>query len=508
MNSISRIAALAMVALLGTGIQQANAQLVVESPASQSPHWSHITLYDFGRALSYIGDPTAKASAYDWFTQHIDAAESNGNTTDLVTRNPTLKTSVYKLDLSTFASTDTANLPEAYFLHFSEDTQLRFVNMDGSENATITVTGCPTETPATLACRVQTFIWTSRRYVHNLGDTAFRTWKAQDLLTGIGSRANEVFLDEHGPGFVITSSWGNQVRVLSGGAIREFNSQRVVTTGDPVDTAYNDAMVGWLRYLAQQFQQAGKRVVINPAAYGTDPMVIPQIQAANGVSTEFMHRPDSWAGAYQYQQFQDMVKSVVNTGGVVDLHGTWCYGGPSGYTSGNYGSAIARYHMWQLASYYLMKEPIGSPALVYFDPGFCSNVTVQPQNDPSEWLAAYQVNIGDPVGQSVVAQEGTAGVASTDGRPCAYKIWSRTYTKVTVFVRPKDMWDCTDYSDGSAASVALPSPGQMLKEDGTVGPQTSSISLRNGEAVIVYNLTGTTPLPNAKPGKGNGRGRR
>jgi hypothetical protein len=240
-------------------------------------------------------------------------------------------------------------------------------------------------------------------------------------------------------------------------------------------------------------------------------MVIPQIQAANGVSTEFMHRVDAWAGAYHYQQFQDVMKSVVNAGGVVDLHGTWCYGGPSGYTSGNYSSALGRYHMWRLASYYLIKEPVGSSALVYFDPAFCSNVTIQPQNDQVEWLAAYQANIGQPAGDSVVSQEGTAGRASSDGRACAYKIWARAYTHATVFVRPKDMWDCTDYSDASAATVPLPSPGQLLKEDGTLGVQTSSISLRNGEAVIVYHAAVSTPVPppapQPKPGKGNGKGK-
>jgi hypothetical protein len=302
-----------------------------------------------------------------------------------------------------------------------------------------------------------------------------------------------VFLDEHGPGFVITSSWGHQVKVLSGGAFREFDGQRFVSTGDAADTAYNGVMVEWLAYLAAHFKQAEKYVLVNPAAYSTTPMVLAQIKAANGVSTEFMHRPDGWAGAYHYQEFQDMVKSVVSTGGVVDLAGIWCYGGPQGYTSGNYDSTIARYHMWQLASYYLMKEPVGSTARVYYDPGFCSNASIKPLEDKNEWLFAYQADIGQPIGDTTISQEGTAGQSSSQNRACAYKIWSRRYTHATVYVRPKDMWDCTDYGDTSAAPVTLASPGQLLKEDGTLGAALSSFSLRNGEAAIVYHPTVTTP---------------
>jgi hypothetical protein len=469
----------------------ASAQSLVQDPAAQSPHWSHINLYDFGRAMIYVNEPDRTISN-DWFAQHLDAAEVHGNTSELTTRNPTLKTTVYKLDLTTFINTETASLPEAYFLHFSEDTQLRFTNQDGSENATISIPGCPEGTPAALACRVQGYIWSSRRYIHNLADPTFRPWKAQDLLTTIGSRANGVFLDEHGPGFIIPNSWGNQVKVLSGGGIREFHGQRAISTGDTVDTAYNDVMVEWLTYLAAHFKQADKYVIVNPASYSTYPAVLAQIKAANGVSTEFMHRPDGWAGAYQYQQFQDMVKSVVNAGGVVDLAGIWCYGGPNGYTSGNYESTVARYHMWQLASYYLMKEPVGSEARVYYDTGFCSNATVKPLTNPTEWLLAYQADIGQPVSDAVVFQEGTAGQGS-GGRACAYKIWSRTYTKSTVYVRPKDMWDCVDYGDTSAAMVTLATPGQLVKEDGTLKPAVSSVSLRNGEGVIVYNGNTTSP---------------
>ncbi|MBA2253464.1 MAG: hypothetical protein H0W13_12310, partial [Nitrospirales bacterium] len=242
-----------------------------------------------------------------------------------------------------------------------------------------------------------------------------------------------------------------------------------------------------------------KFIMLNPATYVLEPMVVDQIKALQGVSTEFMHRPDSWAGAYQYQQFIDVVKDVSSNGGIVDLLGISCYTGPSGYTSGNYGSSAARYRMWRLASYYILKESVGSSGIVYFDASFCSSSTVRPLEDPNEWLQAYQVNVGQPVGDSYVHQQGAAGLASSDGRQCTYKIFGRTYTNALVLVRPKDFWDCTDYGDGGAVVVTLPEPGYVLREDGSLSARTTTVTLRNAEAVIVYGIStapsNTSPAP-------------
>ncbi|MDQ6734350.1 MAG: hypothetical protein M3Z35_09605, partial [Nitrospirota bacterium] len=228
-----------------------------------------------------------------------------------------------------------------------------------------------------------------------------------------------------------------------------------------------------------------------------DLTVVDQVKALQGVSTEFMHRPDSWgSGAYQYQQFIDAVKEVASNGGTVQLDGNWCYTDPSDYTGGTYASSAARYRMWRLASYYILKEPVGSSGVVYFDLALCSNATMQPLSDPSEWLPAYQVNVGQPVGDSYVHQRGTAGIASSDGRHCPYQIFGRTYTNALMLVRPKDFWDCTDYGDGGAAVVTLSHPGYLLKEDGTLSAQTTTVTLRNAEAVIMYGIS--TP-PSSTP---------
>jgi hypothetical protein len=479
-----------------SGISESIAQTTVVSPASQSSHWSHINISDFGRALPFQGDASVRSNAYSWFNQHVDLAEVTGNAADLRSTNPTMRLFIYQLDLSTFANTDSANLPEEYFLHFSEDTEMQFRAFDGSTVATVTITGCPSSQPVNRNCRVQAYIWTDRRYVFNLKSATFQDWKATQLLNSTGRSINGVFLDEHGPGFVTALAWGGQSIVVSGGAIRELNGLRPGNYGDTLDQDYNTSMVAWLTYLRTRFQQAGKFIVLNPASNMLDPMVIDQIRALQGVSTEFMHRPDAWAGAYQYQQFIDVVKEVSSNGGTVQLAGNWCYTGPSGYTNGTYGSSQARYRMWRLASYYILKESVGSSGMVHFDLALCSNATVQPLTDSSEWLQAYQVDVGQPVGDSYVHQQGTAGIASSDGRPCSYKIFGRTYTNALILVRPKDMWDCIDYGNGGAAAVTLPQPGYVLREDGSLSAQTTIVSLRNAEAVIVYGIqTAPSSIP-------------
>ena len=401
------------------------AQSLVVSPSPQTPHWNHINVSDFGRALKYQGDASVRSTAYNWFGQHVDLAEVYGNAVDLRAPNPGMRLFIYQLDLSIFANEDSANLPEEYFLHFSENTEIRFRALNGSEVSTMTINGCPASEPVRRDCRVQSYLWTSRRYVYNLKSVAFQDWKATQLVQSTGRTINGVFLDEHGPGFIRPLSWGSQTVILSGGAIRELGGLRPGAARDALDQDYNTAMVAWLTYLQTRFHQAGKFIVLNPATYMLDPMVLDQIKALQGVSTEFMHRPDSWAGTYQYEEFIDVVKQVSSNGGTVDLAGTWCYTGPSGYTGGNYGSAQARYRMWRLASYYILKEPAGSSGIVYFDPSFCSNASVRPLEDASEWLLAYQVDVGQPVGQSVVYHEGSAGRSSSNA-PCTFKVFGRT----------------------------------------------------------------------------------
>src|SRR5688500_2432916 len=76
-------------------VSESIAQTTVVSPASQSPHWSHINISDFGRAYPYQGDASVRSTAYQWFNEHSDLAEVNGNTTDLRSSNPSMGLFIY-----------------------------------------------------------------------------------------------------------------------------------------------------------------------------------------------------------------------------------------------------------------------------------------------------------------------------------------------------------------------------------------------------------------------------
>ncbi len=72
-----------------------------------------------------------------------------------------------------------------------------------------------------------------------------------------------------------------------------------------------------------------------------------------------------------------------------------------------------RWNLWRLTAYYQIKEPGGSPGKVHLNLALCSNSNIRPSQDRPEWLPAYQVDVGQPVGQTTVFTEGNAGIATT-----------------------------------------------------------------------------------------------
>ena len=290
--------------------------------------------------------------------------------------------------------------------------------------------------------------------------------------------SNEIWLDEHGPGFLFPHSWGWQTILVSGGGIREFNGRRLGTEGDSFDQNYNHAVVDWLTYLNSKFKSAGKRALINAWKNVVDPMAVAQARAINGMNTEHKHLRDTWDGPSEYQELIHVARRIVGNGGLIQLEGMFCYTGPAGYTAGNYGSSYARYRMWRLASYYPLKEPVESSGLVYFDAQFCSNETKEPLNDRNDWLPAYQVDVGQPTGEATVYQKGTAG--------CSYQIFSRTYTHALILIRPQDGTSCTAYADSCGAIMSFAKPVQILREDGTLAAPAASVKIRNAEALIAF----------------------
>ncbi|MBI5405275.1 MAG: hypothetical protein HY976_03550 [Candidatus Kerfeldbacteria bacterium] len=487
-----------------------------------SPHWSHINVLDFGRAARSIPDNTLRAQALNWYARHVDVIESemdnttqtgpNTQSTYFHSLNPTLKTFGYDYDLTMCQNAHCnqsiptphplfTNLPEDYYLHFSEDTQLEFRDLNGQAIETVNISGCPEPQALTSSCRMQIFVWTQKRWVSNLQNSAWRQATAdrflQQLQTNSAGQPNIIdglFLDEHGPGIFGPLGFGHQVIILSGGGIREYAGQRPDDSAWPaytqLDQDYTTDMIGWLTYLRSRLEAAGKFLHINVAEYFTDSLTFTTALAAKGGMTEHLNRADSngLSSAAIYQTLLGQIRQITQAGGSVDLAGSPCNAGPVGFAPGNYATGAERYRMWSLASYYLAKEVVGDPGKVYFNPNLCVDYAgPNPMDFVTQWLAAYEVNVGLPVGEATVFQQGTVSCAGT-----GYRVLGRQFEHALVLLRPRDAWGCNTFGDNTAVTVPLDGPRQMLKPDGTRSANIDSISLRNGEAVILFPAPDTT----------------
>ncbi len=496
----------------GQKIQSSSPQEARNLSASYSPissHWSHINVLDFGREIKYLPD-SVRSQAMEWYASHIDVKEVgmqnfiyNFNSNELSyikSKNPTMKTFGYDFDLSMCqhqgcwlggsVNTAQSDLPEDYYLHFSSDTQLKFIGLGGTTTvSTITIQGCPESQPATKDCRVQIFKWKDYRWLANMKNTQWQKWYADHLIADMAAQIDGTFLDEHGSGFSIPSSWGYQTLLISGGNIREYGNMIPKNYNweifDSLDQQYNNDVTGWLSYLQSRFQAVGKFLLVNTAESFTNNLSFSQNLAAKGVTTEHLNAPESFVkGANQYQELIDKTKALAASGGIVDLYGNPCYYGSPDMTAGNYANSKERYWMWRLASYYILKESPNDSGTVYFNPNLCINTSSSnPLDFMDEWIPAYEVNVGQPASASYVYKAGNSAGCVHD-----YKIFAREYGNVLVLVRSRNGWSCTDYGDSSAVDVALPSPMMMLKADGTLSAYTNTIKIRNAEAVIMLKI--------------------
>ena len=485
---------------------------------TNSPHWSHINISDFGRDKGFYASGSIRNSAYEWYARHMDSTEMmmdtfHNRTYEADTKASTMKAlnpsmNVFGYDNDLFlcqhvacveelpVNTAFGEIPEEYFLHFSQDTHIDYYLYDGTPHGSVDIPGCPEPGPVTAACRVQVYGFTrDKMWVFNMKNLAWRTWFANHLLDEMDYDRNDVanpvdtlFLDLHGPGWSVAMYLSTSNIIQSGGNLREYNGLGPSTT---LDTEYNNDVSAWLAYLRTRLEAQGKSLRINTAEYFINPLSFQQAAAANGTMTEHLNKATSHVyGATNYQQTINQVRQLTANGGTVDLGGSWCDNGPDGFPAGNYPTGVDRYRMWNLASYYMMKEATDETGIVYFDPNLCINsVSTTPIQDlNSQWLAAYEINVGQPVSDAVVAKHGAVGCAAQ-----GYSIFSRQYTNARILVRSRDGGGCQDYTDTTAVTVPLDASMVMLEPDGTISAPITSVSIRNAEAVILFLAPDITP---------------
>ncbi|WP_447983604.1 hypothetical protein [Nitrospira sp. Nam74] len=437
------------------------------SPRAESPHWDHIAISDFARGY-YWSNEFTKDRDRQWLAGRVDLIEGKSAKDpyieDMRRCNPTLAVFQYRLDHYDFVNEQSRALPESRVLHVSAPTTLKLKSRDmGEQGLTITA-----------GHRFEFLVWNDRYFAFNLKDPETRQWNIQRLMNDLDG-VQGLFLDAHAPDFpTVVGMTNGQTKIVGGGGIVEYEGR--APTDPFLIQEYQNDMVTWLAELAASAKAKGKFLLLNQASYMLDPLAKQQQLAAQGTGTEFMHQPLAWAGWYQYAEYLAFTKQLLDAGAVIDAEGHWCY-------TGNL--ERDRWSVWRLAAYYQIKERVGSSGKVYFNLSLCSNSNLRPSEDPQEWLPAYQVDVGQPVNETTLFQEGKAGTSNSDGRRCDYKIYGREYTNALVLVRPKDFWDCIDFEEGAAVIVTLPSPMRVLRSNGTVGEPTNRLRLRNAEAAIV-----------------------
>ncbi|WP_447983771.1 hypothetical protein [Nitrospira sp. Nam74] len=432
--------------------------LVVPARA-QSPHWDHILLSDFGRGHYWTSAPT-KTQDRIWLANHIDLVETDGAgkteyLNELRQTNPTLKAFRYMLDQYEF-SQNWGTIPDAYSLHVTDKTTIEVTMKDGGKR---TVTLQPGE-------RMQVAAWNDTYHPYNLQDAACRSWNCARLLDALD--VDGVFLDAHGPDLKSMFNLDAATKITEGGHIAEYGGRYIAD----LEVDYQATMLTWLKELAAAAKAKNKFVLLNQAGYTLYPSAWDQAIACNGSGMEFMLRPDAFAWPEQFLDLITLAQQITDAGGVVDAEGNWGYTWIMNRTDWN---------MWRLAGYYLMKEKVGAPGRVYLNLMLSSNATMDTAADDDEWLLAYQVDVGQPVGDVVKVVD-----QPKDGNhACRRVVYGREYTKAWMYVRIKDFWDCTTRGDDSLVTVPLPSTLKPLKWDATLGEPVTSIQLRNADSAIL-----------------------
>jgi hypothetical protein len=190
-------------------------ETLLHAPRPTSPHWNHMKVLDYGWGAWNIADASTRRRAYDWLASKTDI--TMGPAAELKRTNPAIKTVSYDLDISICRHDDcywehgpndqAAGLPEEFFLHFSQPTQLTFKGQDNRQLETVHIAGCPPGTSVNKACRVQFFMWTDSRWIFNPANENFRKWMAHRLAS---NAADVLFLDEHAPRSCAADEFGRR----------------------------------------------------------------------------------------------------------------------------------------------------------------------------------------------------------------------------------------------------------------------------------------------------------
>ena len=196
---------------------------------------------------------------------------------------------------------------------------------------------------------------------------------------------------------------------------------------------------------------AGVKATINIGQDTPDPTVLPYVQ---NVFLEFIDEVPSedgyWAGLLQSD--------------LATIHA----GGANVIVSVTEATTAAQ-EIDALATFY-----------TYASPGdyFCLQNTNDGNLQTTAWFPALTTNIGTPLGPATVVASGTDSL----GNP--WQVFERKYSDGIVLYRPIASYD-ENLGSGSTVTVSLGGSYEPLNADGSLGSFTSSVSVGNGQGIVL-----------------------
>jgi hypothetical protein len=136
-----------------------------------------------------------------------------------------------------------------------------------------------------------------------------------------------------------------------------------------------------------------------------------------------------------------------------------------------------RTQMATLAYYYLLADPDKTFLMFYGGHGPAIPWT-------QKWVPAAAIDVGRPTGEMNVFASGT----DPQNDQLIYRVYGRTYQNALMLYKPRSYTlgrGTGTLDDATATTHSLGGNYRVLNADGTLGPVVTSITLRNGEGVVL-----------------------
>jgi hypothetical protein len=210
---------------------------------------------------------------------------------------------------------------------------------------------------------------------------------------------------------------------------------------------------------------------------GTGTLADPVVQSVQASFEEFALRPLSG----NYQQFEDLASLVVHQEALTSPPPYLVLDSlPAGGTP-----ADPRTQLTTLAEYYLLADPHNTFLDFY---GGSAPATSWAQH----WSPAVTYDVGQPAGTWSVAATG----ADPANAALTYKVYQRQYTNALMLYKPLSYatgGTTGTTADATATTIDLGGTYYPVQADGTLGAGVTSVSLRNGEGVVLAKSSPAVP---------------